>query len=413
MKAQIITIGDELLIGQVLDTNAAWMAKELNRLGIEVIKKTTISDEKAAILKTVSLSLAEADIVLVTGGLGPTKDDITKNTLAEYFDSDLIFHQASYDNLKDLFKKYKRLNVEDYRDQCFMPTKADILINKVGTAPGMWFKHDNKVLVSMPGVPYEMKFLMENHVLPKLTKEFSFPAIVHETLITFGIGETSLSTKIADFENQLPNSIKLAYLPYLGGVRLRLSALGKQKHLIEKEVMILSAILEKELGDHFVGRNKNDLQKVVIEKLIENKMSLGTAESCTGGFIAHKITENAGSSAYFNGSIVAYSNDVKMNILKVPQETLSAKGAVSIETVDAMVRGAINALNVDVAIATSGIAGPGGGTIHKEVGTICIGVGNKDKVVSQQFRLSKKRIQNIEWTRNIALNMLRKFLLEL
>lgn len=412
MDAQIITIGDEILIGQIIDTNSAWMAQQLNLQGIRIAKINSISDTHEAIVQAVDLAFAETDIILVTGGLGPTKDDITKKALADYFGTGMYFHEATYNRLQRIFAKWGRSMTDAHREQCYMPENATILTNKMGSAPGMWFEKNGKVLVSMPGVPYEMKYLMEYEVLPKVKTNFPGQPIAHRTILTVGEGESRIAKQLEDFENDLPVNIKLAYLPSLGTVRLRLSATGpdqaKIETLLDEKVKVIQGILP----EFIFGYGTQQLEDVIGMMLKKRGKSLATAESCTGGYVAHRITAIPGSSSYFMGSVIAYSNEVKMNQLQVLPETLEKHGAVSEQTVIEMAKGALNLLKTDLSVAISGIAGPGGGTPEKPVGTIWLAVASEDKVDTLKLQLGKSRLKNIEYTSTAALNMIRKFLLE-
>ncbi len=417
MNAYILSIGDEILIGQILNTNAHWMATELTAAGIQVERIITLSDDRDEILKVVDQACQAAELVLITGGLGPTKDDITKKTLADYFGMELAYHAPSFDNIVNLFEKFGRSIPDDrYKVQAQMPVGATVLINKVGTASGMWFEHENGCIIcSMPGVPREMRYLVEHEIMPRLHEKKQLPSIVHETLLSFGRGETDLSTMLEDFENQLPSHIKLAYLPNTttGYVRLRLSAKGEQEAILRLEIQEQFKLMQKALGSWIVGKENEWLEVVVGKRLKQLGLTLGTAESCTGGNIAHKITSIAGCSDYYMGSVVAYSNSAKMNLLNVKAETLDAHGAVSEATVREMVLGTLQALNVDYAIASSGIAGPGGARPGKPVGTIWLAVGHKDYIYTKRLQLGENRARNIEVTSNVALSILNQQLIEL
>jgi len=413
MTAQIITIGDEILIGQIIDTNSAWMGQQLNMQGIQVGKIVTVSDTHKDITEAVDAALSEADIILLTGGLGPTKDDITKKALADYFGVDMRFSESTYNRIQRLFQKFGKSMTKAHHEQSYMPANADILMNKMGTAPGMWFEHKGKVLVSMPGVPYEMKYLMEAEVLPKLKKQFPGKPIAHRTILTVGEGESRIADLIDPFIEALPANIKMAYLPGTGQVRLRLTGTGDDENelnaLLDKKVEELKPLI----AELVFGFEKEKLEEVVGRMLLEKGKTLATAESCTGGFLAHKITSIPGSSAYFMGSVIAYSNAVKMNQLSVKPNTLKNHGAVSEETVKEMMQGALDLLKTDLAIAISGVAGPDGGTPEKPVGTIWIAIGDKNNTKTYQLNLWKDRMKNIEYTTTVALNVIRKFLLEL
>jgi nicotinamide-nucleotide amidase len=408
MKAEIISIGDELLIGQVVNTNASWIASELNTAGIQVVHIAAIADDKEAIVKSLDDASERADIILITGGLGPTKDDITKKTLAEYFDSKLVFHEPSFNQIKEIFKA-RNFEVTDInRQQAMIPDKCEPLFNKNGTAPGMWFEKEGKVFVSMPGVPFEMKPMVTEQVLPRLNKKFNFGTIIHKTVMTTGMPESFLADKIKEWENNLPENIKLAYLPQPGIVRLRLTAKGHDKAALQKAVDLQVEKLKAIIGDIIYGYDDITLEEVVGQLLREKGQTLSTAESCTGGYIAHLITSIAGSSDYFQGSVVSYSNEVKSKVLGVPESDLIEHGAVSQQVVEAMVIGVRKLMGTDYAVATSGIAGPTGGTPEKPVGTTWIAVATPEKVVSKLFHFGEHRGRNIRRAALAALEMLRK-----
>ena len=411
MTAYIITIGDEILIGQIVDTNSAWMGQQLNMQGIQVGKIVTVSDTHKDITEAVDSAFSEADIILLTGGLGPTKDDITKKALADYFGVDMRFSESTYNRIQRLFQKLGKSMTEAHHEQSYMPANADLLMNKMGTAPGMWFEHEGKVLVSMPGVPYEMKYLMEVEVLPKLKNQFPGKPIAHRTILTVGEGESRIADRIDPFLEALPENIKMAYLPGIAQVRLRMTGIGDDENelntLLDKKVEELKPLI----SEFIYGFEKEKLEEVIGRMLIEKGKTIATAESCTGGFLAHKITSVPGSSQYFEGSIISYSNEMKMNQLNVKSSTLKKHGAVSEETVKEMVQGTLELLKTDIAIAISGIAGPDGGTPEKPVGTIWIAIGDKNNTKTYQLNLWKDRMKNIEYTSTVALNVIRKFLL--
>lgn len=412
MNVSIITIGDEILIGQTIDTNSAWMGQQLNAIGAHVIDTLSIGDELPAIVQSLDNKLQSADVVLMTGGLGPTKDDVTKKAICEFFGVDMVFHQPTYDRILKLFEKWGRSSTEAHRLQCYMPANAELLYNKMGTAPGMWFEKDGKVLVSMPGVPYEMKYLMEHRVIPKLIETFPGQPIVHRTIQTVGEGESRIAARLEDIESNLPDHIKLAFLPNLGKVRLRLTGKGPDKTALEKELDEKVRQIEARIPELIFGYGELKLEKAIGQMLKERGLSLATAESCTGGYIAHMITSVAGSSDYFQGSVIAYSNEVKRNQLKVKEATLEQFGAVSEQTVREMVGGALEILKTDLAVSISGIAGPGGGSEEKPVGTVWMAVGNKERVKTRLIHAGKDRIKNIEYSSVHALNLIRDFLLE-
>ncbi len=414
MNAAIITIGDELLIGQIVDTNATWMAEQLTLNGFVVDKITTISDKRTAILETVDTAFEDSDIILVTGGLGPTKDDITKKTLADYFGLELQLDESVLEYISTYFKNRGVKFRKQHKEQSFMPKGCKIFLNPMGTAPGMVFEKNNKVLVSMPGVPYEMKALMTGYVLPFLQEKFVRQSIFHKTIRTAGLPESYLAKKMETFEQELPPHIKLAYLPSLGEVKLRLSAIGNNgetQSALEEEVLEKKQEVEAIFGNDIYGEDKQNIETALGELLITKGKTIATVESCTGGYVAHKITSISGSSAYFMGSIVAYSNQVKVEQVGVDPSIIEKHGAVSEQTVRAMVKGVVKSLKTDYVIATSGIAGPGGGTAQKPVGTIWIAVGSMEKVETLKININKTRVKNIQYTTSRALNMMRKFLL--
>lgn len=409
MRVHILTVGDEILIGQIVDTNSAWMGRELNLTGAQINKIITVGDEFDDIVRELNRSCQEADIILITGGLGPTKDDMTKKALAHFMGVDMAFHQPTWDRIQRFFERLGRTTTKAHREQCYMPANTTILPNKMGTAPGMWFHYKDTVLVSMPGVPYEMKYLMEHEVLPRLRKTFPGQPIAHRTLLTVGEGESRIAERLANFEEQLPPHIKLAYLPNLGRVRLRLTGRGAEQASLEQELDHYLKQMEDLLPELVYGREQQQLEEVLGEMLKVRGLTLGTAESCTGGNIAHRITSISGSSAYFEGSIVSYSNEIKERILGVNPETLATYGAVSEQTVTEMVAGALQVLQVDVAVAVSGIAGPTGGTPEKPVGTIWIAVGNRETTRTFLLKAGKDRLKNIQYTTVHAINLVRTF----
>jgi len=405
MKADLITIGDEILIGQIVDTNSAWLAKSLHDIGIRVNQIKSISDEASDIID--ALDSSKAEIIIITGGLGPTNDDITKQTLSRYFDSELVFNEAVFKHIGQLLVgRGIELNALN-RSQAMLPKDAKVLFNRTGTAAGMWFNSNDRQVISLPGVPFEMKGIVEEHVLPELLNQNGGHVVVSKTVLTTGLPESMLAVKIADWENNLPNHLKLAYLPKPGIVRLRLTAEGANRTEIEesiqKEVEKLQQILTKEI----FGFDEETLEQVVGRLLLEKKCTLSTAESCTGGQIAALITSVAGSSAYFKGSVVAYHNQIKSDILHVNNSNITKYGAVSQQVVEEMAMGAIELLKTDYAISVSGIAGPSGGTQEKPVGTTWIAVSDGKNTISQQFTFGEHRGRNITRASLMALNMLR------
>lgn len=414
INASIITIGDELLIGQTIDTNSAFIAQELNKIGVWVRRRIAVGDVWDDIWQALEEEGKNSQIIIITGGLGPTADDITKPLLCKYFGGKMVIDENVLAHINYLFEKvYRRPGpmLERNLKQAEVPDVCDVLHNARGSAAGMLFRKQDKIYISLPGVPHEMKGLMMDEVIPVLLKEFTMPAIVHRTAFTAGQGESVIAELLLDFEASLPSYIKLAYLPNYGMVKLRLTATGTSKEEIEKE---LTPYFEKlqELVKEWLVTNEDEALEVVIGKILkERNKTMGTAESCTGGYIASLITRVAGSSAYYKGSIVSYSNEIKENILGVKQETLKKTGAVSKETVTEMVKGAIEKLDIDYALATSGIMGPDGGSEEKPVGTVWIAVGNKEKTETLKLNLRFDRHRNIAMTAANALNFLRKFIL--
>jgi nicotinamide-nucleotide amidase len=418
INASIITIGDELLIGQTIDTNSAFIAQELNKIGVWVKRRIAVGDVYDDIWQALDEERKYSQIIILTGGLGPTADDITKPLLCKYFGGKLIVDEKVLAHVKHLFQKVFRRPgpiLERNLKQAEVPDVCTVLHNARGTAPGMWFTQDDnngkKIFISLPGVPHEMKGLITDQVIPRLLKEFDMPAIVHRTAFTAGQGESMIAELLLDFEASLPKYIKLAYLPNYGMVKLRLTATGSNKEEVEKELAPYFEKLQELVKDYLVTNEDLGLEVVVGQLLKAKGKTMGTAESCTGGYIAHLITSIAGSSEYYKGSIVSYANEVKENILDVKHSTLENTGAVSEDTVKEMVKGALEKLNVDYAIATSGIMGPGGGSPEKPVGTIWLAVGNKNNIATQQLHLRFDRQRNIAMTAANALNFLRKFIL--
>ena len=407
--ASIITIGDELLIGQVVDTNSAWIAQELNKAGISVKHRVAVGDNKEDIIRALNEEQQLADIILITGGLGPTADDITKPLLCEYFGGKMILHQPTLDFIIELFeKKFRRPMTDRNRKQAEVPDTCTVLMNERGTAPGMMFKKGEKIFVAMPGVPHEMKWLMQTYVLPYIIKNFHSGFVEHKTLITAGIGESSLADKIQDIEEKIPVHIKLAYLPNFGMVRLRLTGYGKDRNVLLEELQLQFDLLKDSVAEFLVTEEDLVLEAVVGKLLKEGNQTVSTAESCTGGLIAHLISSVPGASAYFKGSIVSYSNEVKTSLLGVSSEILNNSGAVSEETVIQMATEVRKKLNTDYSVAVSGIMGPDGGTVDKPVGTVWIAVASKNKVQTNVFNLPFDRQRNMQQTAINALNFLRK-----
>lgn len=409
MFAEIITIGDELLIGQVVDTNSAWMGQELNKIGIEVLRVVSIRDREDEIMEAIDTALRRVNVVLVTGGLGPTKDDITKQTLCKYFRTELVFNEEVFQNIKRVLAGKIPMNALN-KSQAMVPKECTVINNPVGSASVSWFEKDGKVLVSMPGVPQEMNAVMKESVLPKLHERFHTDVIIHRTFLVQNNPESVLAEKLDAWESALPECVKLAYLPKLGVIRLRLTARGKNRTELEKTLDTESAKLKNILDNDIFSEEDIPLEIIVGDLLRKNNLTVSTAESCTGGSIAARISSVPGCSDYFRGSIVAYSNDVKNTLLGVSAETLGKHGAVSEETVTEMVKGAMKAMKTDCAVATSGIAGPGGGTSEKPVGTIWIAVGYKNEIRTYRQETNRGRNMNMERAGNNALLMLRDML---
>jgi nicotinamide-nucleotide amidase len=412
MRAEIITIGDEILIGQIVDTNSAWMAQKLNLAGIKVKQISSVSDDRQHILEALNESKSRADLILITGGLGPTKDDITKKTLAEYFKTGYRLDQDALENVKRIFLKYKAPLLEINIKQAEVLDNCVTLLNLNGTAPGMWIEHEDKIFVSMPGVPFEMMYMMEEQVIPKIKQAFKLPIIIHHTILTAGIGESILAEKIESIEDSLPEHIKLAYLPKLGTVRVRLSGDGQNEEQLKKEISIYAKRIIDKIHEFVIAENDTPIEKVILDFMEAENLSLSVAESCTGGYISHQFTQHPGSSKVFLGGAVTYSNSLKISILGVSEITINNFGAVSEETVKEMSEGAKSAFHSDYSIAVSGVAGPDGGTIEKPVGTVWIAVTGKTKTITKTYNFGNKRTQNIERSATTALVLLYKLMKE-
>lgn len=419
MNAEILTIGNEILIGQIINTNSVWMAQQLNMIGVSIVHMSSVADDKTAILKAFEDASKRADIVLITGGLGPTKDDITKKTFCDYFETELILDENVLKDVTEIFSKRNKEVSDLNKKQAEVPKGSLVIRNKNGTAPGMWMEKNNIIYVSMPGVPYEMKAMLMDDVIPEIKKRFKLPFIYHKTILTQGIGESVLSELISDWEDALTQKkIGLAYLPSPGMVRLRLSGKGfnetELKHKIDEEVEKLKPLIEKFIyGYEEYGQEQPKLEEILGKLLLEKNLKLGLAESCTGGYISHLITSVAGSSAYYNGCIVPYQNEFKNDLLKVDTTIFENYGAVSKECVIAMVKETLIKFKADVAIAVSGIAGPTGGTVDKPIGTTWISVAYGDDIISKQFVFGDNRQRNIQITAITAMNMLRKLILKM
>lgn len=410
MKISLVIIGDEVLLGQVIDTNSATIAKLLYQEGLEVFKKWTVADLESEILTALSEASSQSDIILMTGGLGPTKDDITKKTLAKFMNQKLVFNEANKVHLTSMLTKRNILVNESHLVQCYLPANAEVLDNQMGTALGMWMEHKQKIIISMPGVPYEMEYILLNEVIPKIKALPQSIKVVHQTILTIGMGETEIADIIEPKLESLSNFISLAYLPSQGQVKLRLTGKHEDVNFIQQQILHYKKIIDECLKGNIIGYDQTSLEEE-IGKLLRNKnKSLSTAESCTGGYLAHKITSISGASDYFKGSIVAYQNEIKQKHLKVPEEILNTQGAVSEECVRAMVKGACHLFDSDFAIATSGIAGPGGGTKEKPVGTVWIAYGNGENIKAKKFLFSRDRLRNIDASTTFALIEFWKFI---
>lgn len=406
MKAEIITIGDEILIGQVIDTNSAWMGEQLNLHGIEVFQITTVHDDHKHIIEAFANAEKHADLVLITGGLGPTKDDITKKVLCDYFDCGLVMNNEVLQHVTDRLGKRNVTINQLNKDQALVPEKCTVLHNSNGTAPGMWFEKNDTIFVSMPGVPFEMKGLMKEEILPRLQDNGKTKSIFHQTVLVYGLPESMLAEQIEEWEDSLPKHIKLAYLPSALMIRLRLSAYGNQLEQLQAEVEKQVTKLKTYIPKHIFGYNNDTLAGVVGMLLKQSGSMLAVAESCTGGNVAHYFTLNAGSSAYFKGGIIAYSNEVKESLLKVSSKTLKQYGAVSKEVAIEMAEGVKKAMDCDYAIATTGIAGPDGGSDEKPVGTIWIAVVGKQDLRVEQYNFAYNRERNIIRSTQTAISIL-------
>ncbi|URM36941.1 CinA family nicotinamide mononucleotide deamidase-related protein [Flavobacterium anhuiense] len=415
MKAAIITIGDEILIGQIVDTNSAFIAKSLDRIGVEVAEMLSISDDKKHILDTFAQLQNKVDVVIVTGGLGPTKDDVTKKTFCEYFNDELVVDQKVLAHVTELIEGfYKRPISQLNKDQALVPSTCTVLHNKVGTAPGMWMKKENTVFISLPGVPYEMKYLVEEEIIPKIVREYKRPYIIHKTILTYGQGESLVAERIEQWENNLPEFIKLAYLPNPGRVRLRLTARGTNKEeleeAIERNVQSLDAIIH----DIIVGYEENETIETVIGKLLskQNK-TISTAESCTGGRIASLLSSVSGSSSYFKGSVVSYATEAKVNVLGISQDLINQFSVVSAEVASAMALNVKALMKTDYALATTGNAGPSKGDSDAEIGTVFIALATPDGVIVEEFNFGQPREKVIDRASVKSLEILQKEILKI
>lgn len=413
MKAELITIGDEILIGQIVNTNSVFLAKVLNKIGIEIAQITSISDERTAITKALDASSERAELVILTGGLGPTKDDITKHTLCSYFNDTLVENKEILAHIEEIFEKYVTTPINDQnRQQALLPSKAKILKNQHGTASGMWFEKEGQVIISLPGVPFEMKALMTHEVLPALKDHFSRPFIIHKTVLTYGLGESAIAQRIEDWENALPQDIKLAYLPNLGRVRLRLSGKGEVEAELEQRIDSEIEKLLPLIKDIFVGfEDTSPFEEQIQTQFIDQQQTLAVAESCTGGEIAARLTKIPGASAYFKGGAVVYHTQSKSEVLGVSEEIIRKYTVVSQEVAEAMAVQVRNKFGASVGLATTGNAGPSKGDSDAEVGTVWVAIATKDRVLSEQFLFGKHRQRVVGKAVNKALEMVYKELI--
>ena len=414
MKAAIITIGDEILIGQIVDTNSGFIAKSLDKIGIDIHEIISISDNKKHILETFAKLQNQVNLVLITGGLGPTKDDITKHTFCEYFEDQLVRNEEVEKHVIDFIEKaMNRPASQMNKDQALVPSKCTVLHNAVGTAPGMWMKKENTVYISLPGVPYEMKYILENGIIPKIVKEYKRPYIIHKTILTYGQGESLVAERIEDWENNLPEFIKLAYLPSPGRVRLRLSARGIDKELLEQKINENVLLLTQLIGDIIVGYEEDETIEVMLGRLLTSKnATLATAESCTGGKIAQVITSVPGASNYFKGSVVSYATETKISVLGISSELIKEHSVVSYEVAKEMALAVKKIMNTDYAIATTGNAGPSKGDGNSEIGTVFIAIATPDNLVVEEFNFGQPRVKVIDRAVNKAFEMLQKEILK-
>jgi len=408
MNAEIITIGDEILIGQIVDTNSVWIATELNSIGINVIRKSSVSDSKSEIIKAIDYAKNSADIILLTGGLGPTDDDCTKDALADYYHVELIENSDVLNHISELINKRSGFLNQRNINQAKVPSNCKVIQNSIGTAPGMWFNDGDKTIISMPGVPFEMKEMMSKFILPELKKANTNDHIIHKLVLTQGLPESKLAETIESWENNLPEEIKLAYLPSPGIIKLRLSARGTNQEYLQTQLSKQINLLQEIIPDYICGYDFEQLEDVIAKLLLTKGITLSIAESCTGGYISHLITSISGSSAYFKGSIIAYSNEIKENILNISKSNLEVCGAVSKQVVEEMAIHVREIFDTDFSIATSGIAGPTGGSQEKPVGTIWIAIADKNGVISLKYMFGDNRSRNIQRTSLTALNMLQK-----
>lgn len=414
MKATIITIGDEILIGQIVDTNSGYIAKALDRIGIETKEMISISDNKEHILDTFVALQNTVDLVVITGGLGPTKDDITKKTFCDYFEDELVVDQEVLAHVTQLIEGfYKRTITQINKDQALVPSKCTVLHNQVGTAPGMWMKKENTVFISLPGVPFEMKYLVDNQIIPKVVREYKRPYILHKTILTYGQGESMVAERIEQWENNLPDFIKLAYLPAPGRVRLRLTARGVDKEKLEAGIEENIKSLDAIIHDIIVGFDEDETLEVVVGRILKNQnKTIATAESCTGGKIAEVITSVPGASNYFKGSVVSYATEVKINVLGVSEALINTHSVVSTAVASAMALNVKKMMNTDYAIATTGNAGPTKGDTNAEVGSVFIALATPNEVIVEEFNFGQPREKVIDRAVIKSLEILQKEILK-
>jgi nicotinamide-nucleotide amidase len=414
LKATIVTIGDEILIGQIIDTNSGYIAKALDKIGVQTHELLSISDDKQHILDTFASLQNKVDFVLITGGLGPTKDDITKHTFCEYFNDTLVINKEVETHVIELIESVmKRPASQMNKDQALVPSRCEILFNKVGTAPGMWMKKENTVFISLPGVPYEMKYIVENEIIPKIVKEYERPYILHKTIMTYGQGESLVAERIEDWENNLPEFIKLAYLPAPGRVRLRLTARGSEREILEKTINENVTSLAKIIGDIIVGFDEDETIEIILGRLLSQQgNTIATAESCTGGKIAEVFTSVSGSSNYFRGSVVSYATDTKVSVLGVSQQTINDFSVVSSQVAKEMAIGVQKLMKSDYAIATTGNAGPSKGDADATIGTVFIALATPNEVFVEEFNFGQPREKVIDRAVNKAFEILQKEILK-
>lgn len=414
MKAEIITVGDEILIGQIVDTNSAFIAKELNKIGISVKQISTVEDERSHILEALNEAKVRADIIIITGGLGPTKDDITKDCLCEFFEDKLINNEEVLKHIEFLFEKYIDTPISDLnRKQAMLPSKALALMNKFGTAPGMWFESEGKAYVSLPGVPFEMKALIEDEVIPRLQQNFKRPVILHKTVLTYGMGESAIAEKIEAWEDGLPPYIRLAYLPNLGRVRLRLTAKGDNEEHLKNSVESLISDLHSIIGDIIVGYEDDELVEIQISRLLlKNKATIATAESCTGGRLGSLFATPPGASNYYKGSVVSYATSSKVDVLKIDKKLIEEHSVVSEEVAMAMAKNVREIFKTDYAISTTGNAGPAKGDSDADIGTVFIGIATPDKVYAKKFTFGNHRDKVIGKAVNKSIELIREELFQ-